>query len=81
MQSLAAGEKQLEPSLAWSMHFTSRRRFHQCESDGLFAGGAELPPPPVERMLTELMLAAKHAHRLAAVFLLCDSLAPQLAPL
>ena len=74
MQSLAAGKNQFELSLAWSMRSAGRRRFHQRESDRLFSGGNQLPPPPVERMLAELTLAAKRANGLAAVLLLCDSL-------
>jgi hypothetical protein len=84
LEPLAAVENQfqLNLALAWPRRFSGwRSRFHQRESDRLFSRTAELPPPPVERILTELMLAAKRSHGLAAVLLLCDSLAPQLAPL
>jgi hypothetical protein len=57
-----------------------RFRFHQRELDRR----ALLPqplPPSVERMLRQASSATVCADRLAARFLLCDSLAPQLAPL
>jgi hypothetical protein len=77
----AENQFQLRLGLAWKRCFGGWRcrRLYQREPNPWFRSTAELPPPPVERMLPQLMLAARRAHCLAAVLLLRDSLAPKLS--
>jgi hypothetical protein len=55
--------------------------FHQREADWRGGGGGvQLSTPKVEGVFAEFVVAAEGSDALAAALLLCDSLAPQIAP-
>lgn len=82
LEPRAAVEKQFQLPLPWRcVSAIVVTVVHHREADRLFSGRAELMPPPVERILTELMFAAECPHPLASTFLLSDALTTPFSPL